>query len=125
MPGSIPGGPTKSSPDLMKGKSASFYILFSSSINRYYSGITTDDVDSRLLKHNTSHYGSHYTTAAHDWELRMQIHCDSYSMARKMELYVKRMKSRKFIEKIIEDPKQRALLIETIKNTCLSRLSGQ
>ncbi len=76
----------------------SFYILFSKSINTYYSGITTEDIESRIIKHNTSQYGHKYTSAATDWELKRLIPCDRYSIARKTELYTKQMKSRTFTE---------------------------
>lgn len=100
----------------MKGKPASFYILYSALIDRYYSGITAGDIQSRVIKHNTSYYGSHLTTQAQDWELRLEITCDSYSMARKIELYVKRMKSRRFIEKIIYDINERDILLAKFKS---------
>ena len=99
----------------MKDGSAFFYVLFSPSLNKYYTGITTEDIHTRVLKHNTSYYGTHYTSSASDWELRLFIHCETYNIARKTELYVKRMKSRKFIEKIINDSEQRDLLIKIIK----------
>ncbi len=100
----------------MKDGPAFFYVLYSPSVDRYYSGITSDDIQSRLQKHNSSFYGVHFTSQASDWEIRLLIPFDTYSLARKTELYVKRMKSRKFIEKIINDPTQQALLIETIKS---------
>ena len=90
----------------------SFYIIFSKSLNKYYSGITHDNVEVRLNKHNTSFYGKGYTSTAKDWELKLTIDCDTFSQARRMELYVKRMKSRKFIEKLIEYPEEVAKLLE-------------
>jgi len=101
----------------MKDDPASFYILYSSKLDRYYSGITTDEIQIRIFKHNTSFHGKHFTSVANDWEARFVIQWDSYSNARKTELYVKRMKSRKFIEKIINDPAERDILIELIKNS--------
>jgi putative endonuclease len=109
--GSIPSGPTKNY------SLNSFYILFSRSLNKYYVGITSDSVSSRLIKHNTSSYGSRYTSQAKDWELKCEIICDSFSEARKMELYVKRMKSKIFIEKIIGDEGERKKLLDKIKST--------
>ena len=100
----------------MKGKPASFYIVYSPSLDRYYIGITTDDVQFRLEKHNSSFYGIHYTSRAKDWELKLVICCVSYSVARKTELYVKKMKSRNFIERIIKDTNERNSLIEKMNS---------
>lgn len=95
----------------------SFYILYSKTVNKYYSGITSEDIQSRIDKHNSSYYGHKYTSAAKDWELRLEIKCASYSIARKTELYVKRMKSRIFIEKIISNENERNIMIDRILNT--------
>ncbi len=100
----------------MSENPASFYILFSQTLNKYYCGITTEDIQSRLHKHNSSYHGRHFTSAAIDWEVRLIIPCDSYSIARKTELYVKRMKSRKFIEKIINDKTELATLLDEMKS---------
>src|SRR5687767_9203074 len=100
----------------MDGSNATFYILFSASLNKYYYGITTEAVESRLQKHNTSAYGTHFTSAANDWNVCLVIPCDSFRIARKIELYVKRMKSRKFIKKIIENSAEREILINKIRS---------
>ena len=47
-----------------------------------------------------------------DWELKLEIACKNYRMARQIELYIKKMKSRKFIEKLIFDPAE----VERLKN---------
>lgn len=99
---------------IMTNKKASFYILFSKALNKYYSGITTEHIEFRVHKHNISFHGHHFTAAANDWEVRLIIPCESYASARKTELYVKSMKSRKFIEKIIMDKVERDKLIDLI-----------
>ena len=109
----------------MKGKPAAFYILYSPSLDKYYSGITTTDLGSRLQKHNNSAYGSHFTSHANDWELRLNIPCEDYSMARKIEMYLKRMKSRKFIEKIINDKAEKEILIGKFRASDSPDGSGQ
>ena len=95
----------------------SFYIIYSKAFNKYYSGITHDNVADRLEKHNTSFHGTHFTSSAKDWVLKLVVDCDSFSTARKMELYVKRMKSRKFIEKLIENPEEVLKLIKIINES--------
>ena len=83
--------------------SASVYIIYSSTLDKYYVGLTTIDVSERLRKHNHSLYGKRYTSQANDWVLMIEIPCKDYTQARKIELYIKRMKSRTYIKSIIEN----------------------
>jgi len=78
---------------------ALFYILFSSSANKYYIGHTTEPIQERLRKHNTNHKG--YTGKFRDWVI---VYTESYStksLAYNREREVKGWKSRKQIEKLI------------------------
>jgi putative endonuclease len=79
------------------------YILFSVRLNRYYIG-TTDDVVRRLEEHNNAFYEDAYTSKGIPWNLLLLIVCDSSSEAYRLEAFIKRMKSRKFIEKLLVDP---------------------
>jgi putative endonuclease len=91
------------------------YILYSKSVNKYYVGITTEEPEKRLKKHNIKYYENQYTSIADDWEIKLSILCSDIKVARKMELYVKRMKSRKFIEKLIENEIEMAKFIKMHK----------
>ena len=79
------------------------YILFSTKLDKYYIG-STDDVPKRLEEHNNVKYKNAYTKNGGECELKMFFSCDLSKDAYFMERYIKRMKSRKFIEKIILDP---------------------
>ena len=79
------------------------YILYSKGVSKYYVGITTESPECRLIKHKTKYYENQYTSIADDWEIKLSILCLNINEARKMESYVKRMKSRKFIEKLIDN----------------------
>jgi putative endonuclease len=80
------------------------YILFSKSINRYYVGYT-GDVDERLKLHNTGHFGGKsYTQITSDWELFLLIPCETITQAIYIELKIKNMKSRKYIENLKKYP---------------------
>ncbi len=71
-----------------------------SSSNKFYTGITQESVEERLVKHLTKAYGSHrFTAKVSDWELYLCIEAESISHARKMEVFIKRMKSQVFIRK--------------------------
>ena len=43
------------------------YILYSPSIQRYYTGSTGDDLQERLRRHNSNHRG--FTGKTDDWEV--------------------------------------------------------
>ena len=79
------------------------YILFSERLDRYYVG-TTDDVVKRLKKHNSKHYPSAFTSKGIPWDLELQIPCNSSNIAYQLEKFIKQMKSKKFIERLIENP---------------------
>ena len=92
------------------------YILYSPSSNKFYTGITQESVEERLVKHNTKAYGNHrFTAKVSDWELYLGIKAESISHARKMEVFIKRMKSQVFIRKLKDVPGNLQFLINKTK----------
>jgi putative endonuclease len=82
----------------------SCYILFSNSINRYYVGYTSD-VDERIKLHNSGYFGKKsYTQCVSDWSLFLIIPCATIEQAVFIELKIKRMKSRIYIENLRKYP---------------------
>ena len=79
------------------------YIIYSKKIDRYYVG-TTDDVEKRLDEHNSGFYNGAYTAKGVPWELRLSFECESSQKAYGLEKFLKKMKSRVFLEKVIVDP---------------------
>lgn len=75
------------------------YILFSETLNKYYVGHTTEDLEERLRKHLSSHSG--YTSKAKDWEIVYTEEFENKELACKREREIKNWKSRKRIEKLI------------------------
>jgi len=91
---------------------SALYILFSHTRNKYYVGITTETTENRLKKHHESNYGKNsFTSTVNDWSVVLDLAVDSIEIARKMENYIKKMKSRKFIEKIVFDVNERNVFI--------------
>ncbi|CAN0382056.1 unnamed protein product, partial [Ectocarpus sp. 4 AP-2014] len=78
-------------------------IIYSESINKYYVG-ESPDVLLRLNQHNNHHFKMNFTKAANDWIVKLNFECDSRDNAVYLEKFIKRMKSRKFIEKVIRNP---------------------
>ena len=79
------------------------YIIFSESKNQFYIGESVNPVE-RLNQHNSGFYENSRTKIAIDWELFLTIECNSKTQAIKLERFIKKMKSRKFILKLKENP---------------------
>jgi len=80
------------------------YILYTPSKDRYYVGESAF-VSGRLDQHNEGFYKGAATKLASDWELFLEIECSDRSQALKIEHFIKKQKSRKFIERLKLDPK--------------------
>ena len=77
-----------------------FYILYSSSLNKYYIGHTGDVIEERLRRHNSNHKG--FTGKTGDWKT---VYIETFSTKEKAyerEREVKKWKSRKRIEALIK-----------------------
>jgi len=91
--------------------SAACYILYSVSLDKYYIGATAHDIDIRIIKHNSSFYGtSKYTSKTNDWELFLVIETLDYSHALRIEAKIKKMKSKIYILNLNKYEEMRILL---------------
>lgn len=79
------------------------YIIYSKKLDRYYVG-TTDDIEKRFVEHNSGFYSQAFTVKGVPWELSLSFECESSQKACGIEQFLKRMKSRIFLEKVIVDP---------------------
>jgi putative endonuclease len=86
------------------------YILYSSDIDAFYVGYTVD-LTSRLIQHNTGFYSGSFTSRAKDWQVYLEIPCETVGEAIFIERYIKKMKSRKYIEDLRKYPE----IVDTIK----------
>jgi putative endonuclease len=75
------------------------YILFSSTLNKYYIGSTDDALNKRIRKHNTNHKG--FTGGIGDWKLKYSETFSTKTESLKREKQIKNWKSRAMIEKLI------------------------
>lgn len=92
------------------------YILFSQKLDKFYVGVTTDDIHERIAKHNESKYGQHrYTSTVDDWVLFLDIVVEDFAHAVRMERKVKAMKSSKYIQNLKKFPELlEKIVIETM-----------
>ena len=74
------------------------YIIYSSSIDQYYVG-HTNNLEDRLYRHSNS--GSKSTKKAKDWIMKYTEQFESRSEALLREQEIKKKKSRKYIESLI------------------------
>jgi putative endonuclease len=79
---------------------ANLYILFSQSLDKYYVGSTSMDVNQRLRRHLSDHKG--FTAKAKDWVIVYSEAFEDVSEARKREIQIKNWKSRTLIEKLVK-----------------------
>jgi len=87
------------------------YIIYSPLKDIYYVG-ACQDFDARLEKHNSGEYGkSTYTVFTSDWQSFLQIEAEDFPHARRLELKIKKMKSRAYIENLKRYPE----MVERIK----------
>ncbi|MGE4541805.1 MAG: GIY-YIG nuclease family protein [Bacteroidales bacterium] len=78
---------------------ARLYILFSQSLDKYYVGSTSLELNQRLRRHLSDHKG--FTAKAKDWVIVYSEAFEDVSEARKRELQIKKWKSRTLIERLI------------------------
>jgi len=74
------------------------YLLYSVKKNKYYVG-SCEDVNKRLIKHNTNYSG--FTGRTLDWAIKYTAQFESKKDALKRERQIKGWKSRTMIEKLI------------------------
>ena len=79
------------------------YVLYSKSIDKFYIG-ESSNVEERLILHNEGYYKKSFTKKAKDWKIQLKYKCDSRSQALFLEKFIKRMKSKTFIQKVIDNP---------------------
>ena len=79
------------------------YIIYSKEANKYYVG-ETDNIELRLSKHNNHLYPDSFTKIAEDWKVVLLFNCVSRAQAIRLEQFIKKMKSKVFIQKVITNP---------------------
>ena len=90
------------------------YILFSEKLNKFYIG-QTENMQQRIEKHNTPDPDRNdFTQKGIPWSLFLKIEGDNRLHIQKMERYIKKMKSKKYILKLQKHPDA----VEELKEKC-------
>ena len=87
------------------------YIIYSEKADRYYIGECVN-VEERLEEHRNHKYVGAYTTRAKDWILKLSVECRDRIHARKLEDYLKKKKSRRYLEYFMESCEIQKKVIE-------------
>ena len=86
------------------------YILHSEKLNKFYTGFTSNFYV-RLHFHFNSE-NRKFTHNASDWTLYLKMECESKNQAILIEMHIKKMKSKIYIQNLIKYP-------EIINTLCL------
>lgn len=78
---------------------ACVYILYSEKLKKFYVG-SCNDLHQRLKEHQTKIYTNSFTSVVDDWKLYFEVQGLQEHQARKIELHIKSMKSKKYIENL-------------------------
>jgi len=92
------------------------YILHSEKISKYYVGITMD-VTKRLEEHLNPIY-TKYTSQTDDWIVFLELDCLNKTHALKVEKFIKKMKSSKFIQSLKDDPSKAESILTKLASDC-------
>ena len=96
------------------------YLLYSPSSDKYYVG-TTDDYQKRFHQHNTTERNT-YTSKHKPWQPAAVFACGTdRRTAVKIEKFIKKQKSRVFIERIIEGDEFTGILAPLVRVLPLNR----
>jgi putative endonuclease len=89
---------------------ASVYILHSEKLDRFYIG-SCKDISNRIGQHLNKEFTKSFTSVAEDWALFLSIDELVYEQARLIELHLKKMKSKTYIQNLKKYPE----IIERLK----------
>ncbi|TAN12069.1 MAG: GIY-YIG nuclease family protein [Chitinophagaceae bacterium] len=78
------------------------YILYSPTLDRFYVGESSDP-QQRLKWHNEHVFKNAYTKSGDDWHLVLTLEFSDRKNARRIERYIKSMKSSSFIKRLSKD----------------------
>ena len=90
------------------------YILYSEIFDKYYVGVTNRP-EERLTEHNTSDRNT-FTAKYRPWVIAALFECgETLGEARKIEHFIKKMKSKVFIETLINSDELHGTLAQLVR----------
>ena len=80
------------------------YILYSSSIDKFYVGSTELSIEDRLKNHNDIYYDNKFTSKGIPWEVFWHKEVNSRTISEKIEKHIKMAKSTVYIKNLVKYP---------------------
>jgi len=77
-------------------------IIYTTAFDKYYVGESINPIE-RVAQHNKGFYKGSSTSYTTDWDLKLSLPVGTRKDAIKMESYIKSMKSRTFLIRLISD----------------------
>lgn len=94
------------------------YILYNTSLNKFYIGACHEDLQKRIENHNLGTYGTKsFTSITNDWVLFLKLECDDYAHAIRLERKNKKMKSSVYIRNLAKYAELRDKIFIETKNS--------
>ncbi len=87
------------------------YIIKSTKTGAFYIG-KTYDLEQRLIYHNTLELNNGTSKSGIPWEYFFTLEVPTYMLAGKLEMHIKRMKSREYCKNLAKYPEISQKLIE-------------
>ena len=78
------------------------YIIHSVKVDYYYI-VETMDLERRLQEHNQGVFKGCFTRRSDDWVYALQIPFSNKTKAQQAERFVKKMNSRRFVERLLKE----------------------
>ena len=94
---------------------ATFYILYSSSLDKFYAGSSTD-YEMQLRQHQKGHFPKGFKTETSDWEPYYVIDNIPLDTANRIVKHTKKNKSRDYYKSLKEDASIRENLIQELSS---------
>ena len=94
---------------------ATVYILHSKKIDKFYTGFTTESIEQRLEKHNNNYYENKWTKQGQPWAVFYILECEHLKQAQSIEMHIKKMKSKKYIDNLSQYPEMGQKLLDQYK----------
>lgn len=70
----------------------------------FYTGATAITAETRLERHLAKYYENKFTGKISDWQLFLEIECNTMKQALQIEKHIKKMKSKKYIADLKKYP---------------------
>ena len=90
------------------------YILYSKKLDKHYIGFT-ENLIQRLEFHLNDTQSRKFTFKSDDWELIFTIECETKYQGLSIEKHIKSMKSRIYMQNVLQYPEMRFKLLEKYK----------